>query len=181
MITPKTTSIWFSHELSSACTRTGCGDSLRQEHLAARHRFHTPLTPFLPSVVVISHALATTRTKVSEQMEFSYPLRTPTMLPGPSPSVCSMWLAESASVRVGPSVGAISSPVVTWKLPIRVNVPCRLYSNDWCRLPRDHQLGRAVRSTPECPSSRPRDGVGVWSASTPAPRGRCHRPPRPVF
>ena len=28
-----------------------------------------------------------------------------------------------------PIVGAINSPVVTWKLPIRVNVPCRSYSN----------------------------------------------------
>ena len=38
-------------------------------------------------------------------------------------TVCSMWLAKSASVRVGPIDGVINSPVVTWKLPIRVNVP----------------------------------------------------------
>ena len=43
--------------------------------------------------------------------------------------VCSMWLAKSTSVRVGLSVGASNSPVVTWKLPINVTVPCRVYSN----------------------------------------------------
>ena len=49
--------------------------------------------------------------------------------PGSVAIVCSMWLAKSASVRVGPIDGAINSPVVTRKLPISVNVPCRSYSN----------------------------------------------------
>ena len=44
-------------------------------------------------------------------------------------TVCSMWLAKSASVRVWPIVGAINSPLDTWKLPISVIVPCRVYSN----------------------------------------------------
>ena len=44
-------------------------------------------------------------------------------------TVCAMWPTKSASVRVGPIVGAINSPVVTSKLPISVNVPCRVYSN----------------------------------------------------
>ena len=62
-------------------------------------------------------------------------------------TVCSMWLAKSASVRVGPIVGAINSPVVTWKLPIRVNVPCRVYSNSiLSALPDGHRLVGAIRS-----------------------------------
>jgi hypothetical protein len=48
--------------------------------------------------------------------------------PGSVATVCSMWLAKSDSVRVGPSVGAINSAVVTWRLPIRFNVPCRVHS-----------------------------------------------------
>ena len=49
--------------------------------------------------------------------------------PGSVATVCSMWPAKSASVRVGPIDGAINSPVVTQKLPISVSVPCRVYSN----------------------------------------------------
>ena len=37
--------------------------------------------------------------------------------------VLSMCATKSSSVRVGPSVGAINSPVTTWKLPISVTVP----------------------------------------------------------
>ena len=51
---------------------------------------------------------------------------------GASGSVATVWATcptKSASVRVGPRVGASSGPVTTWKLPIRVRVPCRRYSN----------------------------------------------------
>ena len=64
---------------------------------------------------------------------------------GSMATVCSMWLAKSASVRVGPIVGAINSPVVTTKLPIRHNVPFRVYSNSISlALPRDHRPGGSV-------------------------------------
>ena len=43
-------------------------------------------------------------------------------------TVCAMCSTKSNSVRVGPIVGVINSPVVTSKLPIRVSVPCRVYS-----------------------------------------------------
>ena len=43
--------------------------------------------------------------------------------------VCSMWPTKSSSVRVGPKVGATISPVTTSRLPIKVKVPWRLYSN----------------------------------------------------
>ena len=49
-----------------------------------------------------------------------------------SASVATVWATcrtKSGSVRVGPKVGAINCPVTTWKLPISVVVPCRLYSN----------------------------------------------------
>ena len=98
-------------------------------------------------------------------------------------TVCSMWLAKSASVRVGPIVGAINSPVVTWKLPIRVNVPCRLYSNSIrSRLPGGHRLiGGVPLQRLDARHLVGADGVGpVVSLQRRAPRGRCHRPPRPA-
>ena len=52
-----------------------------------------------------------------------------------SGSVLTVWATcwtKSASVRVGPNVGAINSPVTTWKLPISVSVPCRV-ANRWGR------------------------------------------------
>ena len=63
-------------------------------------------------------------------------------------TVRSMCPAKSASVRVGPIVHAINSPVVTQKLPIRVKVPCRVSSNST----RSHRLAiigseRASRSS----------------------------------
>ena len=44
-------------------------------------------------------------------------------------TVCATCRTKSASVRVGPKLGASNWPVTTWKLPISVVVPCRLYSN----------------------------------------------------
>ena len=44
-------------------------------------------------------------------------------------TVCVTCSTKSASVRLGPSVGASNAPVTTWKLPISVTVPWRLYSN----------------------------------------------------
>ena len=49
--------------------------------------------------------------------------------PGSVATVCSMGPAKSASVRVGPMVGVISSPVVTSKWPMSVSVPGRVDSN----------------------------------------------------
>ena len=48
---------------------------------------------------------------------------------GPVVTVWATCRTKSASVRVGPRLGASSWPVTTWKLPISVAVPCRLYSN----------------------------------------------------
>ena len=49
--------------------------------------------------------------------------------------VAAMSAAKSSSVRVGPMVGLISSPLVTSKLPINVCVPCRAYSTSDLRRP----------------------------------------------
>ncbi len=103
---------------------------LRQELLAARHRFQYPAHPLLAQrrrdLTRLGHHLHQgLRTMDVQVIRHEHPRRAP----GRSAIVCSMWLAKSASVRVGPIVGAINSPVVTWKLPIRVNVPCRSYSN----------------------------------------------------
>ena len=54
-----------------------------------------------------------------------------------------VWLAKSASVRVGPIVGAIKSPVVTVEVADQGQRPVPLVLElDPCRLPRDHRLGR---------------------------------------
>ena len=102
---------------------------LRQERLPARHRFQHPTHSLLPQRLLDPARLATFRTNVSEQWMFKLSTTKIHEAFGSVATVCSMWLAKSASVRVGPIVGAINSPVVTWKLPIRVNVPCRVYSN----------------------------------------------------
>ena len=77
-------------------------------------------------------------------------------------TVCSMWLAKSLSVRVGPIVGRSNSPVVTTKLPIRHNVPCRVVLElDQFALPRDHRLaGGDPLQAPASRSSRPRRPCG---------------------
>ena len=78
-------------------------------------------------------------------------------------TVCSMWLAKSASVRVGPIVGRSNSPVVTTKLPIRHNVPCRAYSNSisW-HFPAIIALSGAVRSSACKPVISSTLTVWVW-------------------
>ena len=68
---------------------------------------------------------------------------------GSMATVCSMWLAKSASVRVGPSVGRSNSPVVTTKLPIRHKVPFRV--------PDDEQIDPGLRDQ----LSRYRDALGT--------------------
>src|SRR5271165_5946323 len=130
VIIPKITSIWFSHELCLG-VYTNRIRWLRSDKNACRLAtdFSTPRTPFFPNGCSIPHALATFRTNVSEQWMFKLSTTKIHEADGAVATVCSMWLAKSASVRVGPIVGAINSPVVTWKLPIRVNVPCRSYSN----------------------------------------------------
>ena len=81
---------------------------------------------------MIPHAWATSFTKLSEPWMFKLSTTNSHDASGSKATVCSMWLAKSASVRVGPIVGAINSPVVTWKFPIRHTVPCRVYSNSIC-------------------------------------------------
>jgi len=78
--------------------------------------------------VATSHASATSFTKLSEQWMFKLSTTNTHEPFGSVATVCSMWLAKSVSVRVGPIVGLSNSPVVTTKLPIRHNVPCRVYS-----------------------------------------------------
>ena len=130
IITPNTTSIWFSHELCFG-RYTNRIRWLNSDKNACRLAtdFSTPRTPFFPRSVRTSHASATNSTKLSEPWMFKLST-TKTHEPfGSVATVCSMWLAKSASVRVGPIVGAINSPVVTWKFPIKHKVPFRVYSN----------------------------------------------------
>src|SRR3954463_708603 len=71
MITPKITSIWFSHELCFGryTNRIRWLDSDKNACRLATD-FSTPRTPFLPSPVGTSHASATSFTKLSEQWMF---------------------------------------------------------------------------------------------------------------
>src|SRR6476469_3881855 len=68
MITPKITSIWFSHELCFGryTNRIRWLDSDKNACRLATD-FSTPRTPFLPRAVSTSHASATSFTKLSEQ------------------------------------------------------------------------------------------------------------------
>src|SRR5271166_3177345 len=130
VIIPKITSIWFSHELCLG-VYTNRIRWLRSDKKACRLAtdFKIPRTPFLPNFSSIPHTLATQFTRVSEQWMFKLSNTNTHDASGSVRTVRSMWLAKSASVRVGPMLGAINSPVVTTKLPIRLKVPCRVYSN----------------------------------------------------
>src|SRR5262249_46657233 len=100
-----------------------------QELLPGLHRLQRPLLPFLPRSSSSPHSRATSSTSPAEQWMFRLSSTNTYRASGSSFTVLSMCFTKSASVRVGPSVGASSSPVTTWKLPISVTVPCRWYSN----------------------------------------------------
>ena len=84
-------------------------------------------------------------------------------------TVRAMWAAKSSSVRVGWTVGAITWPVATSKLPIRHCVPCRVYSNSrrstW---PGFIGLVGAIRSSAWMPVIS--STLTVW---TPSASSRC--------
>src|SRR3954466_12390762 len=164
MITPNTTSIWFSHELCFGryTNRIRWLDSDRNACRLATD-LSTPRLPFLPRSVETSHPLATSFTQLAEQWMFKLST-TNTHEPSESvATVCSMWLAKSASVRVGPIVGLSNSPVVTTRLAIRHNVPCRSYSNSisW-HFPAIIALLGAIRSSACKPGISSTLTVWVW-------------------
>ena len=49
--------------------------------------------------------------------------------PASAASTSGTGLVRDLAFRVGPIVGRSNSPVVTTKLPIKHNVPCRVYSD----------------------------------------------------
>src|SRR3982750_2880748 len=71
MITPKTTSIWFSHELCLGryTNRIRWLDADKNACRPATD-FSTPRTPFLPRFLGTPHTSATSCTKLSEQWMF---------------------------------------------------------------------------------------------------------------
>ena len=118
MITPKTTSIWFSHELCFG-RYTNRIRWLGRDKNACRLAidFNTPRTPFWPRAVGTSHDSATSFTRLSEQWMFKLSTTNTHEPSGSAATVRSMWPAKSPSVRVGPIVGLSNSPVVTTGLP----------------------------------------------------------------
>ena len=92
----------------------------------------SPDLPFTPSSSAdsFSSSIATThRTRLSEPCVLSW-----SMIRFHGESGCSITVRlqcsrKSSSVRVGPTVGEIDSPVTTSKLAIRHNVPWRMYAN----------------------------------------------------
>ena len=143
---PKTPRSGSATNSASACRRTGLHDSAPTRIPGDS----TDLGPHAPPSSPAAPCSHTPRPPPAPRSPSngcsSYPRRTPTTRPGRIAIVCSMWLAKSASVRIGPMDRHRESncPVVTWKLPMRVNVPCRSYSNSIRgRYPGDHQLGRS--------------------------------------
>ena len=66
---------------------------------------------------------ATDSTKLSEAWMFKLSTTKTHGACGSVATVCVTCAKKSASVRVGPNVGAINFPVTTSKLPMNVNVP----------------------------------------------------------
>src|SRR5262249_46076201 len=86
---------------------------VREELLPRPHRFQDPLFPFLPRSSPSPHSRATSSTRPAEQWTFRLSSTNTYRASGSSWTVPSMCATKSSSVRVGPSVGAISSPVTT--------------------------------------------------------------------
>ena len=91
--------------------------------------FSTPRLPFLPRSSAMPHSWATYRTNDSEAWIVRLSATKIQLACGSVATVAAMWTAKSTSVRVACTVGVITSPVATSKLPIRHWVPCRWYSN----------------------------------------------------
>src|SRR6266536_2197678 len=123
-------SIWFSQEqcLGVYTKRTRCVASVRKAVRVAID-CRMPLFSLTPRSSVIWQRAATSRTSVSERRVSRWSATKIQAASGSSAIVRSMWAAKSASVRVGPTDGAMTAPVATAKLAISAWVPWRTYSN----------------------------------------------------
>jgi hypothetical protein len=121
MITPKTDSIWFNHELCFG-VYTNRIRWLFSDKNACRLAtdLRIPRTFVLPNGSSTPHALATNRTSISELWMFKLSTTKTHPASGSVATVRAMCSTKSNSVRVGPIVGAINSPVVTLKLEVIV-------------------------------------------------------------
>src|SRR5262249_22126631 len=84
-----------------------------QELLPRLHGFQCPLFPFLPRSSSSPHSRATNSPRRAEEWMFRLSSTNTCPASGSRFTVLSMWATKSSSVRVGPSVGAINSPVTT--------------------------------------------------------------------
>ena len=94
--------------------------------------FRIPDFPFTPSFSgesVRPSSASPHSTKLSEQCVLSWFTTNRHDDSGCTATVRLQCSKKSSSVCLGPTVGAIDSPVTTWKLAIRHCVPWRMYSN----------------------------------------------------
>src|SRR4029450_10410775 len=88
-----------------------------------------PALYFVPRSAVSPQRVATKRTSDSDWWVFNWSVTKPHPAAGSVATVWSMCAVKSASVRVGPTVGATRRPWTTSKLAMRHCVPWRTYSN----------------------------------------------------
>ncbi len=120
-------SIWFSHEpcFGVYTNRMRWVGSLRKAARVGIDR-RMPALSFTPRSPGYASWAATRRTRVADGCVFNWSARKTHVASGSVASVRPMCAAKSASVRVGPTVGATTRPVTTSKLAISVCVPCRI-------------------------------------------------------
>src|SRR4051812_14587122 len=111
MITPKTPSIRFGHErgFGGYTNRIRWLDSDKDACRLATD-LSTPRLPSLPRSVETSHDSATSLTRLAEPWMFELSTTNAHEPSGSVATVCSMWPAKSAPVRVGPIVGRSNPP-----------------------------------------------------------------------
>src|SRR3954471_705554 len=116
-------STWFSHELCFGVYTNRIRWSGSDRNFARLSwDFSTPLFSFSPKSSLISQASATYLTRLSDWCVFRLSTMNTHPPHGSVATVCSMCVAKSPSVRLGPSVGAMMQPHQISRLAVRHKV-----------------------------------------------------------
>src|SRR3954452_18665096 len=122
-------STWLSHEVCFG-VYTNRMRWLGSDRNAARLGcdFSPPCLPLTPNSSWTPQVWATHTTRLSDWCVFRLSTMNPQPAQGSVATVCCTCARKSASVRVGPSVGAITQPHQISRLAVRHSVPWRWYS-----------------------------------------------------
>ena len=102
---------------------------VRKKRGSGRHRLENARFPLIPKSQAILHVSPIRRTSDCDLWMLSWSTMKIHAAVGEVLMGKRIWSTKSTSVRLGPILGAITSPVATSKLAIKFIVPWRIYSN----------------------------------------------------